>query len=330
MLTKRKALVTGGSGFLGINLIKQLLEKNWHVTVLHRASSDLKDLKRFDLAYVEANLLDKQDLRDKLPEQLDAVFHLAGDTNLWQQNNARQYRVNVEACRNLAQVCVEKKVVRFIHTSSISAYGFHPSRIDEQTPSRALQSKVNYLKTKYLGEQAVKLVAKESGLDAVYLNPCAIIGPYDRHNWSQLFTMIDRGTLPGVPPGEGSYCHVREVAAAHIAAFEVGRSGENYILAGADCSFLQVVTKIGQLLDKPTPTKPLPAFVLKILARLSQWLSLVTKTEPNMTPEKAMMVTERVIASSDKAIEHLNYNAKVSIDEMLMDCYQWMKAQRRI
>lgn len=323
-----KAAVTGATGFLGINLINQLLELGWHVTALHRPASNLADLQDKGLEFVSVDFNDEKQLVEQLPEELDVLFHLAGDTNLWSKQNARQYQANVEVSKNLAKAAAKKGVGRFVHTSSISAYGFHASVIDENTPSTALTSGVNYLKTKHLGEQAVKQVAQDTGLNAVYLNPCAIMGPYDRNNWSQLFTMIQQETLPGVPSGEGSYCHVREVAKAHIAAFEKGRAGENYILAGTDCSFLEVVTKIGQLLNKPTPNKPVPALLLKLLGRLAYWGSLVTNKEPNMTPEKALMVTKRVVATSKKAVEELNYNDRVSIDEMLQDCFEWMKSEK--
>lgn len=322
-----KAAVTGATGFLGINLIHQLLESGWQVTALHRASSNLETLQQLNVECCAVNFLDKANLMERLPDDLDVIFHLAGDTNMWHKNNELQYQTNVEVSKNLAEVAAEKGVKRFIHTSSISAYGFHQNTINEHTPSTALQSGVNYLKTKYLGEQAVKDVASKTKLEAVYLNPCAIIGPFDRHNWSQLFTMIQQDSLPGVPPGEGSYCHVREVAAAHIAAFSNGRSGENYILAGTDCTFLEVVTKIGLLLNKPTPKKPLPAWLLKLLGRVSVWGANITNKEPNMTPEKALMVTKRVVASSDKAITELDYNANVGIDEMLRDCFEWMKSE---
>ena len=323
-----KALVTGGTGFLGINLIKQLIELGWEVTVLHRASSNLSDLADLSVGFLEASLLDREQLLVTVPDNLDAIFHLAGDTNMWSKNDDRQFQSNVVASRNLAEVAAVKKVRRFIHTSSISAYGFHSQVIDENTPSTAMASGVNYLRTKYLGEQAVKKVVEEQELDAVFLNPCAIMGPFDRNNWSQLFTMIQQGTLPGVPPGEGSYCHVREVAKAHIAAFNKGKTGENYILAGTDHAFLEVVNKIGELIGKPTPNKPLAAWILKLIGRVSYLWSLITGKEPDLTPEKALMVTERVVATSAKAVNELDYNDKVSIDEMLTDCYQWMKSEK--
>ena len=323
-----KAFVTGGTGFLGLNVIQQLLEKGWQVIALHRPNSNISDLANLDVTLVEGSLTDITSLQKIVPKDLDAIFHIAGDTNMWSRNNERQFQANVVGTQNLVEVALENKVSRFIHTSSISAYGFHDSIITEQDTSTAMQSGVNYLKTKFLGEKVVKDAVKLRGLNAVVLNPCAIIGPYDRHNWSQLFTMIQNGSLPGVPPGEGSYCHVKEVAAAHITAFEKGKNGENYILAGTDCAFLEVVTKIGKLVNQPTADKTVPKLALKIVGYVSYWWSLVTNKEPTMTPEKATMVSKRVVASSNKAVTELGYVDNISIDVMLEDCYKWMKSER--
>ncbi|MFC3094068.1 NAD-dependent epimerase/dehydratase family protein [Alteromonas sediminis] len=321
-------LVTGGTGFLGINVIQQCLDKGWSVTATHRKSSNVDALKTLSVALLEVDMLDRDNLITMFPEDIDVVFHIAGDTNMWTPNNDKQYQANVVATSNLVDAAIAKKVSRFIHTSSIAAYGFHDDIITEKTQSKALISSVNYIKTKFQGEQVVKTAVVEGKLDAVILNPCAIMGPHDRHNWSQLFTMIKHGTLPGVPAGEGSYCHVREVAAAHITAVEKGGKGENYILAGVDHAFLEVVSKIGVLVGKKTPSSAIPSWVLRAVARVQYWVSLITHKEPSMTPEKALMVTKRVAASSEKAVSELGYNDKVPIDDMLDDCYQWLKAEK--
>ncbi len=325
-----KAFVTGGSGFLGLNVIMLLQQQGWQVTAMHRKNADISDLKKLNVTLVEGHLEDKSLLKEIMPSDLDAVFHIAADTNMWTKNNQRQYQTNVVGTQNLVDVAIENKVSRFIHTSSISAYGFHEKTITETDKSTAMQSNVNYLKTKYLGEKVVKDAVKQRGLDAVILNPCAIIGAHDKHNWSQLFTMVNTGSLPGVPPGEGSYCHVKQVALAHLAAYTKGRTGENYILAGTNCAFSQVVEKIGKLLGKPTPKKPVSQWILKLVGYTSYWVSLITNKEPTMTPEKALMVSKRVVAISTKAVKGLDYNDNISIDVMLNDCYQWMKSENRL
>ncbi len=326
-----KAFVTGGTGFLGINLIKKLHGLGWHITAICRPNSDRLMLLDIPVDWREGYITNKADVTQAIDDDVDVIFHMAGDTNMWSVNNDTQYEVNVTATQHIVDVALSKNIGKFIHTSSISAFGFHDTVIYENTPSTALESKVNYLKTKYLGEQIVKHAVNEKGLQAVIMNPCAIMGAYDKHNWSQLFTMIDEETLPGVPSGEGSYCHVDEVVNAHIAAVTKGRVGENYILAGVDHGFLEVVNKIAYLLNKPAYKTTVPAFVLKALAGVSDWWSRLpfhtTLKEPTMTPEKALMVTKRVVATSGKAVKELGYNANVPLDVMLEDCYLWLQTR---
>jgi len=323
------AFVTGGSGFVGPNLIEQLLARGWTVTALHRPSSDTSLLKKLGAELTVGSIGDIDSLRAAMPENIDAVFHVAGNTSLWSQNDQQQDRDNIDGTANMVKVALEKKAGRFIQTSSVSAYGFHENRITESSPSTALVSKVNYLKSKYLAEEKVREGIKQ-GLDAVILNPCGIIGPYDQHNWSQLFTLVKDDNLPGIPPGSGSFCHVREVAAAHIAAYECGKTGENYLLAGTDAHFEELIHQIGAIISKPVNAKVMPPLILKIVAKVQNWISRYTKKEPDLTPEKVALITRRVVASCSKAVTELNYNDQVPLNDMLEDCYQWMKSEGRI
>lgn len=325
-----KAFVTGGTGFLGVNLIRQLDDLGWSVTAICRPGSDTSLLADVPVDWRTGLMTNKDDIEVCMDNDIDVVFHIAGDTNLWTPNNETQYELNVTATQYVVDAALKRNVKRFIHTSSISAYGFHSDVINENSESLAMTSNVNYLKTKYLGEQVVKQAALKQNLQAVILNPCAIMGRFDKHNWSQLFTMINDDALPGVPSGEGSYCHVDEVAKAHIAAVTKGQVGHNYILAGVDHRFLDVVNRISVLLNKPKQSSTIAPWLLKLVGRLSYWGSLVTGKEPNMTPEKALMVTKRVVASSDKAVSELGYNNTVQLDVMLKDTFEWLKSENRL
>ena len=77
----QSAFVTGGTGFIGINLIERLVNQGWNVTALHRATSDLTYLKRFPIELAEGTITDKDSLERSIPERTDVVFHVAGDTN---------------------------------------------------------------------------------------------------------------------------------------------------------------------------------------------------------------------------------------------------------
>ncbi|WGL15531.1 NAD-dependent epimerase/dehydratase family protein [Microbulbifer bruguierae] len=326
-----RAFVTGGTGFLGANLIEQLIDDGWQVTAMHRPGSNTERLCALGATPVEASLDDLNSLRRALPADLDAVFHLAGNTNMWRGGNDQQWRDNVIGSAMIARAAREhfaaqSKPGRLIVTSSISAYGYQTSAINEDSPQLADDPRHYYLYTKKRAEQAVREEIS-AGLDAVFLNPCAIVGKYDVSSWAQTFFLIANDNLPGVPPGAGSFCHAGAVARAHINAFHKGRCGENYILAGTDASFLEFFGIIATLVGKPVPTRTTPAFVIRAIAALNDLGSRISGREPAVTPEKAAMLTRRVVASSDKAARELGYGTALTLEDMLRESRDWLVDQ---
>jgi nucleoside-diphosphate-sugar epimerase len=322
------AFVTGGTGFVGFNLILQLLADNWEIVALHRPTSDLKNLRDKKIQFLKGPITDRDSLPDNFPKSVDVVFHVAGNTNLWSPRNQVQYLDNVVGTQNMVEAALKHGAKRFIHTSSTAAYGHHTERINEKTTSNAISSPINYHRTKYLAEMEVRK-GIEKGLDAVILNPSHIMGPHDYHNWSQLFMLIDRQKLPGVPEATQTFCHVNEVAKAHITAFHKGRCGENYILGGVDSDYLGLVQQIGDLLGKPTPKRTTPKWVLQLVGRLSLWGSYITGKEPTITPEKAYLLTNQKGCDSQKAQKELDYNL-IPLKRILEDCYRWMLSEGMI
>jgi len=319
------AFITGGTGFLGLNLIEQLLTNSWQVIALHRPTSKLKHLREKDIQLVQGSITKPNSLINVFPEKADAVFHVAGNTNMWSRRNHIQTRDNVEGTQNMVTAALKRQAKRFIHTSSIAAYGYHEQRIDEKAKSNATDSPLNYHRTKYLAEMEVRK-GIEKGLDAVMINPANIIGPFDYSNWSQLFTLIDRQKLPGVPKATQTFCHVAAVAKAHIAAFHRGRKGENYILGGVEADFLTLAQEIGILLGKHVPKRTTPGWILRLLGRVSLLGSYITGREPNITPERAILVSNQMLCNSQKAEKELGYHS-VPLKNMLNDCYQWMLSE---
>ena len=179
------AFVTGGTGFVGLNLIQLLRAQHWDVTACHRQSSNLELIRRFSPRLVVADVVDRQQLLAAMPERPDAVFHLAASVNFWRPKNDEQTRINVEGTRNAVEAALERKARRFIHMSSVAAWGpADGDVIDETSPSRAPGHPVNYFRTKWLSEQEV-LRGIERGLEAVFINPANILGPYDPNTWSR-------------------------------------------------------------------------------------------------------------------------------------------------
>ena len=157
---QKTAFVTGATGFLGINLVRELAQQGWQVSAIKRPTSNIEYLKPFNIQLIDGDVQDIDSLRRAMPENVDAVFHVAASTNLWSKYNRQQYQTNVVGTQNIIKVSLEKQAGRFIHTSSISAYGIHEDNVLEDTESNALDSGINYHVTKYISEIEVK---KSSG-----------------------------------------------------------------------------------------------------------------------------------------------------------------------
>jgi len=321
----KTAFITGATGFLGVNLVQQLLAEGWKVTALHRKTSNLTYLKRFDVTLVEGAITDKDSLIAVMPESVDAVFHVAANTSMWSKYNDQQYQDNVIGTRNMVEVALEKKAKRFIHTSSISAWGHHPNEVDETAESNALTSPMNYNKTKYLAELEVdKAIA--NGLDAVFVNPCDIIGPYDTHNWSQLIKAVYNNDVPGMPPGNGVFCHVKDIARGHISAFEKGRMGERYLLGGVDATLKEFFNTTERIMGKKESTFVMPAWLMKAAIPVYAIQSIFTGQEPIITNEKYIEATMPKHVNCAKAMKELDYTT-TPLESQIRDSYEWLKKE---
>lgn len=319
----KTAYVTGGTGCVGRNIINELLENGWRVIVAHRRSSNLSRLAGLDIEYREVDLYDDRSALDSLPEGLDALFHVAANTSHWPLEESQQWMDNVLATRNLALAAVEKQVGRFILTSTGATYPYR-----QCSRSEAARIESSYIRTKRLSEIEVEECVTAGILNAVILRPIIVIGAYDYNSYSQIFTAIANQKLNGVFPGRIDFCHARDVAKAHVSAYEKGRAGEAYLLAGPNASWLQLVQKIGQRLGVQTLEKSTPLWQLFLLSYPALWISYLTRKKPMITPQLVRLLGTGLTPASEfcKANKELGYESS-SLDDMINDCMEWMESE---
>lgn len=321
----RLAYVTGATGFVGLNLVEELLRQGWEVVALHRPGAELRLLERMPARRAAGDITDAGSLARTMPRGVDTVFHVAGDLSVWRGHRARQDAINIDGTRNVVAAALAAGARRFVHTSSISAYGLFQGAIDESAPMRGAQSPINYQRSKFAAEAEVR-AGIGRGLDATILNPAAIIGRYDTRSYARLFRMVAQKKLPGVPPGSLSFCDVRAVARAHVAAADRGGVGENHLLGGADHTMLELVATISTRAGLPAPTRTTPGWLLRVVASVNEAVALVTRREPSLTLEGARLVSAGRRCDCRKAIRVLGYEP-VPLAAMVDDCFTWMQAE---
>lgn len=311
--------VTGASGFVGGHLVHELQAAGCAVKALSRRPDSDAAIAALGATPMRAQLADEASLRWALAG-CEAVFHAAADTSLWQPQAAAQTATNVQGTINLLRAAEAAGVGAFVHTSSVSVWSHRTQGvISEGVAQQGGSSWINYERSKYLAEQAVR----QSVLPWIVFNPAHILGPGDRHNWSRLIVMVDRQKLPGIPPGTGAFADVREIARVQVRAWQERRFGQAYVLGGEHASFVDFVHRVGAALGKRTPRGAMPAGALMAYARVLDGWSRLSGREPQATPAGAALTSHHAQIDSSKAQRELGY-VQTPLDVLLADTLRWM------
>lgn len=263
-----KALVTGATGFVGAQVVRALLAAGHEVTALHRTTSRLDLLDGLEVRRAIGDLLDRASL-EKAAAGQRWIFHVAAASDYWRKSPETVYRVNVQGTRTLLRAAESANAARVIVTSSCGAIGPVEGRpATESDPFLLKPRDFPYGHSKALAEVEVRK-AVERGLDCVIVNPAVVTGPGDLYRgFGDLAIRIARGQVPVYPPGGVSIIDVRDVAAAHVAAAERGRTGERYILSHLNMPYRDIMAALARAAGKNPPRIGIPGWLMRIAARL--------------------------------------------------------------
>jgi len=270
----RSAFVTGATGLLGNNLVRELLGMGVAVKALVRSKS--KGQQQFaGVKGVELVLGDMADVPafcDAL-QGCDVVFHTAAffrDNFKGGSHWEELKRINVEGTQQLMEQAYGAGVRRFIQTSSIAVLNGEPGMpIDESCVRDLADADDDYYRSKILADQVVSaFLAAHPDMHASFVLPGWMWGPADIGPTSsgQFVNDVVLGKLPGLLPGSFSVVDARDVARAQIAAAEHGQRGERYLAAGRHMTMQELVPLVGKIAGIKTPTRNLPFPLLYLLA----------------------------------------------------------------
>lgn len=264
-----RAFVTGGTGFVGSNLVAALVDRGIDVRVLHRPSSSLAGLRGLTYQPCIGDVLDDVATLAELMAGCQWVFHTAAISDYWRYRGRKQlYRTNIDGTHNMLAAALRAGVERIVFTSSLAACGLpEPGRqLTEADEFNLRPSGFPYGYSKHLAEREVRR-AVAAGLPAVTVNPSVVIGPGDVNRIaSAMVVEAARGRLRVATPGGTNFVAVSDVVAGHIAAAESGRVGERYILGGENLSFRDAFSTVCDIVGQPGPKIVLPRWIIPVAA----------------------------------------------------------------
>jgi dihydroflavonol-4-reductase len=317
-----KIAVTGASGHIGANLCRELIHQGHSVKALiHKNNHGIKELP---LEFVKGDLTDPSSL-SSLVQGTEVVFHLAAVISIQVKKEEELFEKNVGGTKNIIKAAQEEGVQRFIHFSSIHALVHEPfDQILDENRALALKDRIQYSRSKALAELAVAEAVKE-GLDAVILNPSAVIGPLDYAPslLGRALILMYGGKIPALVRGGYDWVDVRDVAKAAVTSIEKGETGERYLLSGHWKTLCELAEMICEINGEKFKTLTCSTGVARIGLPLLNLYCKLSGTQPLYTKDSLKILkTGHSHVSCEKANRCLGYKAR-SIEETLRDTFDW-------
>ena len=318
-----KAFVTGGTGFIGANLIRLLLKKGYEVRALVRPQSSLENLKPLDIEIIKGDLNDIN-LSEKI-RGCNVLFHVAAHYSLYQADKDKLYNSNVLGTRSILQAAKQANIERIIYTSSVAAIGVgNPGEIVNETHQSPVNELVgHYKKSKYWAEQeAKKAIIK--GQDIVIVNPSTPIGPLDIKPTptGEIILRFLRRQMPAYVDTGLNIIDVRDVAQGHLLALEKGKTGERYILGNKNLSLKALLEELSQLTGLKAPQQTLPLWLPLTVAWVEETLLSPLGKKPSIPMDGVKMSKQPMYYDPSKAINELGLPSS-PIKNALQDAINW-------
>jgi dihydroflavonol-4-reductase len=324
----RRSLVTGGTGFVGANLVRQLLADGDRVRVLARVGGDRRALEGCDVEIVEGDLLDPASVR-RAAAGMERVYHVAADYRLWAPDPSALFRANVDGTRHVLEAAVRAGASRIVYTSTVGVLGIpkdgRPG--DEATPVSLADMVGPYKASKFVAEEVARELAAR-GAPVVIVNPSAPIGPWDVKPTPTGQMVVDflRGKMVASLDTGLNIAHVRDVARGHILAAERGRIGERYVLGHVNMTLLEIFRALARLTGLPAPRFRVPYAVAWLAAAGMEGVARLTGRAPAVPLTAVRMARKRMFFSVDKAVRELGL-PQTPAERALSDAVDWFVAR---
>lgn len=283
-----KFLVSGGTGFLGSHLIRQLREAGHEVTTLVRGRSTMPAVARLVTlgCKLAAGNVTNRALLQKAMTGVDGVFHVAGWYKLGARDDKEAVETNVEGTRNVLETMRELAVPRGVFTSTLAVNSDTRGQVVDETYRYRGKHLTIYDRTKWQAHYEVALPLIEQGLPLTIVMPGVIYGPGDQSLIRDTFIRFLQRKLAAIPR-RTAYCwsHVDDIAAGHIAAMLQGQPGESYMLAGPGHTIEHALNLASEITGIALPRRRVAPWMMKTAAAVTSLLKPLIPLPKDLDPE---------------------------------------------
>ena len=335
-LTYKSAIITGATGLLGNNLVREALAKGIKVKAIVRnitkAKAQFGNIENFELIKGDMKTIDQLGAHFK---NIDVVFHTAAyfrDSYKGGAHWDELFNTNVIGTQKLMQTAYQNGVRNMIHVSSIATLAPIKDKPINENMLRKEDEADDYYKSKILSDKAVlEFVEKHKDFKVSFVLPGWMHGPGDMGPTSaaQLVGDFLAQKLPAIPPGEFSLVDARDVAKICLYAAQKGDNLGRYIAAGRPINMENLLHKLEELSGIKAPTMKAPIAMLRIMAFFGE-IGAKFFNRPALVSNAALnlLLREQGVVNFDQSKTKQTFDFEFRpMDETLKDEINWLRAQ---
>ncbi|HEU5003415.1 MAG TPA: NAD-dependent epimerase/dehydratase family protein [Actinomycetota bacterium] len=322
-MSSTQIFVTGGSGFVGGEILRRLVADGRAVRALAHSPGSAERLAGMGATPVSADLLDPRGLAEAMAGT-GCVYHAAGLNAFCLRDPAPLYTVNVAGSVSVIEAAALAGVPRVVYTSSASTIGEAPGTIGREDSPHRGRFTSDYEHAKHDAERAVLAAGRDRGVEVVSVNPSSVQGPGRTRGTARLLIDYLNGRLKFFVDTHLSLVDIADCASGHLLAEERGVAGERYVLNGACLTSAEALALLSRLGGAEHRVRTLPAGVAMVGASVVEAACALLRRIPPVCREQARAVAHGHRYDGSRATRDLGL-AYTPIEETLARTIAWYR-----
>jgi len=309
-----KVFLTGGTGFIGGEVARQLRARGEEVACLVRNPARAAKLTELGCELVAGDLGDEAAIRSGM-SGCDAVVHAAAvyEIGIPAKQRPAMWEANVAGTERVMKAALAEQIPRIVYVSTVGIFGnTHKEVVDESYRNPETDFTSYYEETKLEAHKAVQRLIDDEGLPAIIVQPGGVYGPEDTSQVADLLEQFFAGKLPLMPFPELGICmtHVEDIAGGILLALDKGRLGETYVISGPVTTMREAIETVAQVSGRKAPKRALPTGLMKAMIPIGPLVGKVMGQPPNLREIISSADGVTFWASYEKAERELGYSPR--------------------